>query len=65
MVSGVAVALPSLGAELNAGATALSCPNCSLKMISRRSTHEGRKFWGCPNYPRCKQTLHSTADAPA
>ena len=42
-----------------------TCPRCSIKMISRRSTHEGRKFWGCPNYPRCKQTLYSTADAPA
>jgi restriction system protein len=42
-----------------------TCPRCSIKMASRRSTHEGRKFWGCPNYPRCKQTLSSTADAPA
>ena len=42
-----------------------TCPRCSIKMTSRRSTHEGRKFWGCPNYPRCKQTLTSTADAPA
>ena len=42
-----------------------TCPRCSIKMISRRSTHEGRRFWGCPNYPRCKQTLYSTANAPA
>ena len=32
-----------------------TCPNCSIKMISRKSTREGRKFWGCRNYPRCKQ----------
>jgi restriction system protein len=37
-----------------------TCPRCSIKMASRRSTHEGRRFWGCPNYPRCKQTLYST-----
>jgi Restriction endonuclease/Topoisomerase DNA binding C4 zinc finger len=42
-----------------------TCPRCSIKMTSRRSTHEGRKFWGCTNYPRCKQTLYRTADAPA
>src|SRR5689334_1440452 len=23
-----------------------TCPRCSIKMASRRSTHEGRKFWG-------------------
>ena len=42
-----------------------TCPRCSIKMISRSSTHEGRRFWGCPNYPLCKQTLYSTANAPA
>jgi restriction system protein len=34
-----------------------TCPSCSLKMLSRKSTREGRKFWGCVNYPRCKQTF--------
>jgi len=34
-----------------------TCPSCSIKMISRKSTKEGRKFWGCRNYPRCKQTF--------
>ena len=42
-----------------------TCPRCSIKMASRSSTHEGRRFWGCRNYPRCKQTLYSTANAPA
>ena len=40
-----------------------TCPSCSVKMISRKSTKGGRTFWGCRNYPRCKQTLSSTADA--
>jgi restriction system protein len=40
-----------------------TCPSCSLKMISRRSTQGGRKFWGCLNYPRCKQTFAGTAPA--
>jgi len=34
-----------------------TCPGCSIKMISRKSTGEGRAFWGCENYPRCKQTF--------
>jgi restriction system protein len=42
-----------------------TCPSCSVKMISRQSTQGGRKFWGCRNYPRCKQTLFGTAQAPA
>jgi restriction system protein len=42
-----------------------TCPSCSIKMESRQSTREGRKFWGCPNYPACKQTFAVTANAPA
>lgn len=36
-----------------------SCPACEVKMAARRSTQGGRTFWGCVNYPRCKQTLYS------
>jgi restriction system protein len=42
-----------------------TCPVCSIKMISRKSTKEGRKFWGCRNYPACKHTFAGTASAPA
>lgn len=42
-----------------------TCPCCSIKMISRKSTDEGRPFWGCENYPRCQQTFSSSAHAPA
>ena len=42
-----------------------TCPCCSIKMTSRKSTGEGRAFWGCENYPRCKQTFSSTAHIPA
>jgi restriction system protein len=37
-----------------------TCPRCSIKMTARKSTREGRMFWGCTNYPRCKQTFSST-----
>jgi hypothetical protein len=40
-----------------------TCPTCSIKMIS--CTNEaGRKYWGCRNYPRCKQSFFSTYNAP-
>jgi hypothetical protein len=42
-----------------------TCPSCAVKMESRTSTEGGRKFWGCRNYPRCKQTFFSTHNAPA
>jgi restriction system protein len=42
-----------------------TCPFCSIKMISRQSTKDGRKYWGCRNYPACKQTFASTASVPA
>ena len=41
-----------------------TCPACDIKMTSQQSTGEGRKYWGCPNYPRCKQTYFSVANAP-
>ena len=34
-----------------------TCPSCAVKMISRKSTTHGRAFWGCRNYPGCKQTF--------
>ena len=42
-----------------------TCPECAVKMVSRQSTQGGRKFWGCRNYPRCKQTISPTSYAPA
>ncbi len=37
-----------------------TCPCCSIKMTERRSTAGGRKYWGCPNYPQCKEILFGT-----
>ena len=34
-----------------------SCPSCGIKMIKRNG--KNGDFWGCRNYPRCRQTLHS------
>ena len=40
-----------------------TCPTCALKMIPRKSTTHGRKFWGCRNYPSCKHTFTASAGA--
>ena len=37
-----------------------TCPSCSVKMISRQSIAHGKRFWGCPNYPQCKETVFGT-----
>ena len=37
-----------------------TCPRCFIKMTARRSTGQGRLFWGCRNYPRCKLTFTGT-----
>ena len=37
-----------------------TCPSCAIKMISRKSTTHGRRYWGCRNYPACKHTFFET-----
>ena len=34
-----------------------TCPNCSVKLVIRTARRNGEQFWGCVNYPRCKQTF--------
>ncbi len=34
------------------------CPRCGVPMVlrtARRGTHVGETFWGCPNYPHCRE----------
>ena len=37
-----------------------TCPACDIKMTLRKSTAHGRPYWGCRNYPGCKQTFVET-----
>jgi len=33
------------------------CPKCNSEMVLRTATrgpNQGEKFWGCPNYPKCR-----------
>lgn len=36
------------------------CPSCGTQMVlreARRGANTGNKFYGCPNYPRCKTII--------
>lgn len=36
-----------------------NCPSCNTPMVmreARRGPSVGEKFWGCPNYPKCRGT---------
>ena len=38
------------------------CPNCRVTMVQRTATkgsNKGSVFWGCPNYPNCRQVIHT------
>lgn len=40
--------------------TTPTCPSCDVKMVLRTASKgrsEGQEFWGCQNYPRCRQTF--------
>ncbi len=43
--------------------TTPTCPSCNVKMTLRtasKGANAGSEFWGCPRYPRCKQTFRSS-----
>ena len=50
--------VPELKIDTTAGAP--RCPSCGLPMVLReakRGPYVGGNFFGCPNYPRCKETV--------
>ena len=37
------------------------CPKCSIPMVLRKANkgqNAGKEFYGCPNYPQCKQVIN-------
>jgi hypothetical protein len=37
-----------------------TCPSCGIKMVLKtvyKGNNSGKEFWGCSNYPRCKNTF--------
>ncbi len=52
-------ALPALADETNESGTPPTCPKCGVPMVARtaaRGERQGQSFFGCPNYPRCRET---------
>jgi len=40
------------------------CPKCGIPMVLRtvsQGEHKGKQFYGCPNYPRCREMKPVTA----
>lgn len=38
------------------------CPKCSIPMVLRKANkgqNVGKEFYGCPNYPQCKQVINT------
>jgi hypothetical protein len=33
------------------------CPRHNVRMILRTARQTGEKFWGCPNYPHCREII--------
>lgn len=56
---------PVAPAPLTAATTATAsevpmCPKCRVPMVlrtSKRGDHAGQSFYGCPNYPSCRETV--------
>ena len=43
--------------------TTPTCPKCNKKMIKRIGKEKGNEFWGCSNYPKCKNILQMRKSA--
>lgn len=40
------------------------CDNCGVQMVERTRRSDGRKFYGCPNWPNCDETAeHEDEDS--
>lgn len=42
----------------SASTTAPQCPSCAIPMVrrvARQGANRGRSFWGCNNYPKCRE----------
>jgi hypothetical protein len=50
--------------EMPAEAVMPTCPKCGVAMVRRTASggpNAGRPFFGCPNFPRCRQTVPISA----
>lgn len=40
-----------------------SCPSCRIKMLYREGKEQGKGFWGCANFPRCRNKMYAAKGA--
>ncbi len=60
--AGTGVPAPAQAAPVTAGIVP-SCPKCGVPMVLRtaaRGDRKGEQFYGCENYPKCRETLPFT-----
>jgi predicted RNA-binding Zn-ribbon protein involved in translation (DUF1610 family) len=62
LIAGVAApdAGPTQTVPRDPDALAPTCPKCGAKMVLRtaqRGAKAGSKFYGCPNYPKCREII--------
>ena len=58
----LSVSAPSQAQEGQVDSTPL-CPKCGIPMVLRTASqgnYKGQQFYGCPNYPRCREVLPVT-----
>lgn len=56
------VVVPAEMAAEVVATVAPECPKCGVPMVKRKATkgtNAGQAFYGCPNYPRCRQVVNS------
>jgi ssDNA-binding Zn-finger/Zn-ribbon topoisomerase 1 len=32
------------------------CEQCNIQMVERTRRSDGKMFYGCPNFPKCRET---------
>lgn len=42
-----------------------TCPSCGTPMVAKKGANGRPDFWGCQNYPRCKQILGKRRERPS
>ena len=51
---------PIEGTVKQQGSEIPSCPKCSAQMVMKKASkgaHEGKRFWACSSYPKCRKII--------
>lgn len=59
---------PQLHTSSERNAAPPLCPKCGVPMVLRTVTqgeHKGKQFYGCPNFPKCREVKPASDSAPS